>query len=75
MTARSPMPERVAFTVREAGELIGCGHTAVYKLIKARQLRFVNIGRRVFIRREEIDRFLAEAEAEKGSGLIREVAS
>jgi excisionase family DNA binding protein len=61
------MPERLAFSVRETASLIGCSHVSAYRLIKKGDIRVVNIGQRVLVRREEIARFLAENETPKAA--------
>lgn len=63
MTAKAPLSERMAFSVREAGEMVGVSKDAIYALIRTGDLPSLKIGQRTFIRREALAHFLEQREA------------
>lgn len=54
--------------VRQAGELLGLGHSKVYELLRAGELRSVRIGRARRIPRAEVAAFVARRMAEAEAG-------
>jgi hypothetical protein len=53
--------ERKVCSVKETREILGgIGHTLFYKLVKEKKLATVKIDKRIFVKIEEIDRFLSE---------------
>jgi excisionase family DNA binding protein len=62
-----PLP-RLAFTVKEAAEILGLGEHTVYDLVAAGRLTKVPyVGNRVLIARVELERFAAQG-LQSGSG-------
>jgi excisionase family DNA binding protein len=51
-------------SIERAGKELGIGRSLVYELLGARRLLSVKIGRRRFIRRDELLRFVRELEAQ-----------
>jgi excisionase family DNA binding protein len=51
-------------SIERAGRELGIGRSLVYELLAAQQLPSVKIGRRRFIRREELLRFVQNLPAE-----------
>ena len=47
-------------TVGETAELLRCSRAAIYKRIDRRQLPHIRIGRSLFFRRSELEKFLVE---------------
>ena len=56
-----PTPPRPVLSIPEASEQLGVSRMTIYRLLQAGQLERLKIGRRAFIRRTELDRFLDEA--------------
>lgn len=60
-----PEPDRelpvVAVTVEEAAEILRCGRTTVFQLLKEGRLKAVPVGRKRIISMAEIHRFLGGA--------------
>jgi len=70
MSAKStliPIPET-------AERLGGVAHLTVRRLIKARKLRAVHVGRRVMVREQDLERYLDDNEVVR-AGAHREVQS
>ena len=57
----NPTPPRPVLSIPEAGEQLGVSRMTIYRLLQDGQLERLKIGRRAFIRRTELDRFLDEA--------------
>ena len=55
-------PSRLALTMREAAEELRMCERSVWQAIKDGHLKAAKLGRSVRIRREELERFLREAE-------------
>jgi len=54
------LPEhRIAYSVAEVADLVGCSRGLIYRLAREGTLRTSRIGRRTVIRVAELDRFLA----------------
>jgi excisionase family DNA binding protein len=51
--------ERLLLTVEEAGDLLGCGRTLVYGLMRTGEIPSVLVGRLRRIRRGDLERFAA----------------
>lgn len=61
------MPERLLYPYDEArAQLGGLGETLFRELVASGQLRETRIGRRVFIRHDELVRFIDELPAAEG---------
>lgn len=57
--ARSgPQSDRTYLTVAQAAELAGLGPSTIRLYIRRRQLRAQKVGRRVLIKRSDLERFL-----------------
>lgn len=52
--------ERLAFTIVEAAQSIGIGHTRMGDLVRAGRIGIVRIGKRIIIPRESLQQFLAD---------------
>ena len=52
--------EPIAFTPREACEVLRCGRTKLYKLLGTGELRAVRLGRNTLILREDLERFVRQ---------------
>jgi excisionase family DNA binding protein len=62
--------ERLAYTVAEAAECIGLGHTRMGDQVRAGRIRVVRIGKRILIPRDALREFLdANSEPVSGEGL------
>jgi excisionase family DNA binding protein len=55
-----PLSERLTLTVNEFCSLVGLGRSTVYKAIKDRDLKLSKYGKRSFIKREEMLRFVGK---------------
>jgi excisionase family DNA binding protein len=55
--------ERLAYSMREAAKALGICERSVWQAIRDGHLKAAKLGRSVRIRREELERFLREAEA------------
>lgn len=53
---------RLALTMREAAKVLGICERSVWQAIRDGRLKAAKIGRSVRIRREELERFLRDAE-------------
>jgi len=51
-------------SIERAGKELGIGRSLVYELLGSQQLSSVKIGRRRFIRRDELHRFVRELAAQ-----------
>jgi excisionase family DNA binding protein len=49
---------RLLLTIEEAAELLGCGRTLMYDLVRRREVRTIKLGRLRRIPREAIDDFI-----------------
>lgn len=56
-------PNRLAFTMREAAQALAICERSVWQAIRDGHLKAAKLGRSVRIRREELERFLRDAEA------------
>lgn len=52
------LSERPTVTINEFCRLIGLGRSTVYKAAKAGDLKLSKYGKRTFIKREEVQRFV-----------------
>jgi len=53
--------ERLAYTVNEAAQVTGFSIQTLYKKAREEKLKLKKVGRRTFVTREELLRFLAAA--------------
>ena len=53
--------DRSAFTVREAGQILGLGQWAAYQAAATGALPTIRIGRRLIVPRQALERLLAPA--------------
>lgn len=64
MSARAETPiapvDRLAYTVAEAAQCIGLGHTRMGDLVRAGRIGVVRVGKRILIPRESLRAFLAD---------------
>lgn len=51
--------DRLAYTVAEAAQCIGLGHTRMGDLVRAGRIGVVRVGKRILIPRESLRAFLA----------------
>ena len=59
-SAAPAAPERLAYTPREAAQVVGCGYVRVYKALKTGELSGVRVARRkTLIRRVALDEWLS----------------
>jgi excisionase family DNA binding protein len=56
-----PALERLAYSVREAAKICGMSKSTMYRLAESGRLRFKRVGKRTLVTREELLRFLDEA--------------
>lgn len=61
--ADSDLSSRLTLTIAEAAKMLGIGRTTLYALIAGGELPSVSIGRKRLIRREALERFLAQRES------------
>ncbi len=54
--------ERLVYTPREVGQLLGLSRTAVYDRLRDGSLPSVRVGRRLLIPRTSLEQFLATAD-------------
>lgn len=59
--------ERLAYTVAEAAQSIGLGHTRMGDIVRAGRIRVVRIGKRILIPRAALQEFL-DSNSEPVSG-------
>lgn len=57
-----PFADRAALSPADAGKYIGVSRKTIHELIRHGDLPSIKLGSRRLIRREELDRFLAERE-------------
>ncbi len=57
-TADPAEPSRTLLTVPETAEMLRCGQTTVYQLLKDGRLASVKIGRRRLVRADAVARFI-----------------
>ena len=62
-TTLSPSGGRPTYTVAEAARLLGMTESALRERIRMGRVRVLRLGRRVLVKREELERLLAEGEA------------
>jgi excisionase family DNA binding protein len=53
-------PERLAVSVAEAAQMLGCHPDTVRRAINANRIRAVRIGRKILIQKAELERILKE---------------
>jgi excisionase family DNA binding protein len=53
-------PSPLLLSVEDAASQLGIGRGSAYQLVRSRQLPSVRVGRRVLIRRSDLERFVAE---------------
>ena len=61
---REPQPStgpepRKLFPVPQAADILGVGRTTLYALMKSGELKSVSVGRRRFVARDQLERFIA----------------
>lgn len=59
------MSERITMTAEEVARLIGLHIDTVYDMARKKEIPCIRIRRRVFFRREAIERWMAEKEGVK----------
>ncbi|BBX38064.1 DNA-binding protein [Mycolicibacterium mageritense DSM 44476 = CIP 104973] len=57
-TTTDAEPPRTLLTVSETAEMLRCGQTTVYQLLKDGRLASVKIGRRRLVRADAVERFI-----------------
>ena len=57
-----PAGQRLAYSMREAAQALGICERSVWQAIKDGRLKACKLGRSVRIRRDELERFLRDAE-------------
>jgi len=50
--------ERDLFTVEELGKYLSCSRGFIYSLMKKHKLPHVQLGRRIYFRKKDVDRFM-----------------
>ncbi len=58
-------PERLVYTVEEAGRLLGVSRTTAYECVRTGQLPSVRLGRRIVVPRAAIEALLAGAGSDR----------
>lgn len=59
MTAASPSPpERMAYRVREAADVLAISRSRFYELVAEGKIRTLKEGARTLVRRSELERYL-----------------
>ncbi|GAB7387420.1 hypothetical protein BSNK01_12560 [Bacillaceae bacterium] len=58
----SPDPQRVTLTVAEAAAYIGVCEDTIYTMVREKQIPHIRVRRRIFFRKESLDRWMAEQE-------------
>ncbi len=58
-----PALPKLALTIDEAAEVLCCGRTTIYELIKAGKLKTCPVGRKKLVAVVEVQRFLSESAA------------
>ena len=53
-------PQRVAYTMKEALELLPISRTTIYQLVKEGRLRSLRVGKKILIPVTAIDEFLGQ---------------
>lgn len=52
----------LVYDIKEALEVLPVSRATLYQLMKAGEIRRIKIGRRTFIKHEELERFVAQME-------------
>jgi excisionase family DNA binding protein len=65
--APASVEPRKLFAVPQAADILGIGRTTLYGLIKSGELQSVSVGRRRFVARDQLERFVAGGQAIKRS--------
>lgn len=60
--AAKPELPRLAYTINEVLKSVGCGRTRLFAEMRAKRLRTMRVGRRVLIRAEALQEWLASCE-------------
>jgi excisionase family DNA binding protein len=55
------LTERLAYSVDEAAQITGLSRDLLYEQMRTGRLRYVKVGRRRIITRQDLDAFLAQA--------------
>ena len=65
MTTTASLPDRAAYTIQEARQLLGgIAPATIYGLIRRGKLRTFRVGRRRFVGADAIDEYIRTAERE-----------
>ncbi len=59
----SPAPERLTYTVEEAGKLLGVGRQAAYEAARTGSIPALRIGRRLVVPRDALSRLLGSGQS------------
>ncbi|NQE63171.1 helix-turn-helix domain-containing protein [Caulobacter sp. RHG1] len=65
-TADRPHPERMAYRVREAAEVLAISRSRFYELVAQGRIRVLKEGARTLVRRVELERYLDTLEGQGG---------
>ena len=55
-----PNKNKLLFSPKECGEMLGCGVTRVYELFASGALKSVRFGRQTRVHRDDLERFVAK---------------
>lgn len=58
------MNQPILYTVTEAMEILRCGRSLFYELVKTKRLRAVKLAGKTLIAKTELDRFIASLSGE-----------
>jgi excisionase family DNA binding protein len=60
------LPERMAYRVREAAEVLAISRSRFYELVAEGRIRTLKEGARTLVRRSELERYLDELDRRSG---------
>lgn len=56
------MLERTTITVKEAAEYLGVSDDTIYNMVRDKQIPFIQVRRRILLRKDSLDKWMAEQE-------------
>lgn len=54
------MEQRQTYKPQEVAKQLGCGRDAVYTAIRLKRIKYIRLGRKILIARNELERILRE---------------
>lgn len=58
---------KLAYTIREAGDIISVSRSTFYNLMRKGDIRTIKVGRRVIIAHSELERFIGHKRKNRGA--------